>query len=227
MKQNLAEKRIGETNTNKQGIKMTIIAYRRASDMDIQFEDGFVRENVSYNSFITGMLNHPTKTPVGNGCKARYSSNGYSNMETKQEAIDRVTKQILRHSRHHFLTEKAEDGQSFVYKERRFCTKESALTAIQKAEDPEVFEEAVDQAKKMITNENAAELLRVDLEIRKYNEDRRAKIEEARTAYFKKLNADLDKFKDIANELNVDLKTAIMMSIYRALADQKESGKKQ
>ena len=35
--------RIGETNTNKQGLEMKIIEYRGARDIDVEFEDGLIK----------------------------------------------------------------------------------------------------------------------------------------------------------------------------------------
>ena len=43
--------RIGEENINYQGLKMTVINYRTYDDIDIQFEDGSIRENVRYDHF--------------------------------------------------------------------------------------------------------------------------------------------------------------------------------
>ena len=40
--------RTGEINYNNQGEKMTIIAYRKAIDIDIQFEDG----SIAYNTIL-------------------------------------------------------------------------------------------------------------------------------------------------------------------------------
>ena len=43
--------RIGEENINYQGLKMTVINYKTYDDIDIQFEDGSIRENVRYDHF--------------------------------------------------------------------------------------------------------------------------------------------------------------------------------
>lgn len=48
--------RIGETNINTKGFKMTIIAYRSGKDIDVQFEDGTVVKNKSYYSFKKGNI---------------------------------------------------------------------------------------------------------------------------------------------------------------------------
>ncbi len=44
-------KRVGEKTYNNQGLLMTIITYRRSDDIDVQFEDGFIVRNVTYQNF--------------------------------------------------------------------------------------------------------------------------------------------------------------------------------
>ena len=44
--------RVGETNINNQGLKMTIIEYRGANDIDVKFEDGTIIKNKTYSNFI-------------------------------------------------------------------------------------------------------------------------------------------------------------------------------
>ena len=46
--------RIGETNITNNGQKMTIIAYRNAKDIDVQFEDKTIREHITYDDFKKG-----------------------------------------------------------------------------------------------------------------------------------------------------------------------------
>ena len=58
-----AQERIHETRQMLCGMKGTIIAYRSASDIDVQFEDGEVRYNVEYRSFRDGSLQHPGQLP--------------------------------------------------------------------------------------------------------------------------------------------------------------------
>ena len=53
--------RVGETNRAKNGLMMKIIAYRSCSDMDIQFEDGYIKRNVFYKYFKEGCIAHPEK----------------------------------------------------------------------------------------------------------------------------------------------------------------------
>lgn len=62
MGNNLSKIRVGETNTNKLGQKMTLIAYRSCEDVDIQFEDGTVLKHKKYYIFKSGkMLNYASR----------------------------------------------------------------------------------------------------------------------------------------------------------------------
>ena len=51
--------RIGETSVANNGQRMTIIAYRGARDIDVQFEDGYVAHNKKYQYFKTGRIENP------------------------------------------------------------------------------------------------------------------------------------------------------------------------
>jgi hypothetical protein len=52
---------VGETNVSKNGQKMTIIEYRNANDIDIQFEDGTIVKSKPYISFKRGMIKLPNE----------------------------------------------------------------------------------------------------------------------------------------------------------------------
>lgn len=52
--------RVGEVSYNKQGYKMTIINYRGASDIDIQFEDNSITYSKRYDHFKTGSIKKHT-----------------------------------------------------------------------------------------------------------------------------------------------------------------------
>lgn len=61
-----AKKYIGKTNTHKlTGQKMTIIAFRSCSDLDIQFEDGTIVYNKSWQNFRLGKINYSKLNRVG------------------------------------------------------------------------------------------------------------------------------------------------------------------
>ena len=51
--------RVGETNIANNGMKMTIIKYRKSYDIDIQFEDGTIVYNKKYSAFKRGVIKHP------------------------------------------------------------------------------------------------------------------------------------------------------------------------
>ena len=55
----LQKERIGETTTANCGMKMTIIAYRSANDIDVRFEDGQEVYHKAYHSFKSGNISHP------------------------------------------------------------------------------------------------------------------------------------------------------------------------
>ena len=51
--------RVGETNIMNNGLKATIIAYRKHIDMDVRFEDGSVAEHIEYRNFVEGRVARP------------------------------------------------------------------------------------------------------------------------------------------------------------------------
>lgn len=51
--------RVGEQSISKSGHKMVIVAYRKSSDIDIQFEDGAIAKHRSYRHFKNGSISHP------------------------------------------------------------------------------------------------------------------------------------------------------------------------
>lgn len=56
----LKDYRIGQTHTMSCGMKATIIAYRKSTDIDVQFEDGHIREHKAISEFNEGQIAHPT-----------------------------------------------------------------------------------------------------------------------------------------------------------------------
>lgn len=57
----IAKVRVGETRSMNNGLMATILVYHNCSNIDIQFEDGFVRNGVRYDAFIRGEVSHPIK----------------------------------------------------------------------------------------------------------------------------------------------------------------------
>lgn len=54
-----AKRAIGMENMSSCGLKMKIIAYRRSTDIDVEFEDKVVREHCFLNAFLRGTISHP------------------------------------------------------------------------------------------------------------------------------------------------------------------------
>lgn len=53
--------RVGKVTTARNGMKMQVVGYRSANDIDIRFEDGYIVRNKSYANFIKGLIKHPKK----------------------------------------------------------------------------------------------------------------------------------------------------------------------
>lgn len=62
--------RIGETNRAKNGLMMTLVAYRRCDDIDVLFEDGYLAEHKQYVSFLAGEIFNPNAVVKGPGIKS-------------------------------------------------------------------------------------------------------------------------------------------------------------
>lgn len=103
----LIKDRVGEISYSKSGEKMTIIAYRGFHDMDVQFENGYIKHGVNYDSFKKGSIRRSMVGDVG------YSANG-----EKATVIDYKSKSDL--------TIQFEDGTirtgitSYVFRTGRF-----------------------------------------------------------------------------------------------------------
>ena len=59
------EFRLGQVGVNNQDLKMTIIAYRKANDLDVQFEDGTIVKNRQYDHFLKGKIAYPSEKRIG------------------------------------------------------------------------------------------------------------------------------------------------------------------
>lgn len=51
--------RLGETNTNNQGLRMTIVKYNKSDNIDIQFDDKTIVKHKTYSAFKSGMIKNP------------------------------------------------------------------------------------------------------------------------------------------------------------------------
>lgn len=61
-----ASERIGMQSVAKNGLKMTIITYRNADDIDIQFEDKTVVQHQRFRAFLQGTIRHPSYSKLTN-----------------------------------------------------------------------------------------------------------------------------------------------------------------
>ena len=68
--------RVGETNTSFNGEKMTIVAYRGNTDIDILFEDGTIVTNKCYIHFKKGTIKNPNYTKNKYIGKQKRAKNG-------------------------------------------------------------------------------------------------------------------------------------------------------
>lgn len=75
--------RIGETKISTKGQKMTIIDYRNAQNIDVQFEDGTIVKNKALKDFKTGNIRNP------NYLKSHFTrQTNYNNQGLKMVIID-------------------------------------------------------------------------------------------------------------------------------------------
>ena len=56
---NKRDQRIGESKINFQGLEMTIVAYRSVHDLDVKFQDGYIKEHTAYKEFCKGSVGNP------------------------------------------------------------------------------------------------------------------------------------------------------------------------
>lgn len=71
----LFSKHIGEVNRANNGLLMKVVAYRGATDIDVQFENNVVRKGVSYSSFKKGEIRLTPQNRVVLG-ECRVSASG-------------------------------------------------------------------------------------------------------------------------------------------------------
>ena len=76
MSKNNKNIRIGEQNRANNGQMMTIVAYKNASDIDIQFEDGLIVYHKDYWAFKDGRIKNPNKPTVLKQCMPTISRIG-------------------------------------------------------------------------------------------------------------------------------------------------------
>lgn len=80
---NFYQKRVGETKLSNCGMQMKIIAYRKSSDLDVEFEDGTIVKNIKYQAFRKGEIKNP------NFYKAKYiGKKTMANCKMQMEVIE-------------------------------------------------------------------------------------------------------------------------------------------
>ena len=77
---NQALDRLGETRLNTLGSKMWIVGYTSATNIDVQFDDGFVANGIWYGNFINGAVRSPNDVSV--------YGHGYIGIGEHKTAID-------------------------------------------------------------------------------------------------------------------------------------------
>lgn len=78
----MKDNRVGEIFYNTQGLKMWIKEYRKAMDVDIEFEDGFISYNKRYSDFKKGSIDNKNfkknkKCHTQNSLNKNIYNNGY------------------------------------------------------------------------------------------------------------------------------------------------------
>lgn len=82
----VAQQRIGSSRIMNNGLRATIIAYRKSEDMDVQFDDGTIRHGVTYNHFKDGRIGHPA-TLRGHGADTRLGEEKIMNCGVRAKII--------------------------------------------------------------------------------------------------------------------------------------------
>lgn len=103
MSKSYASIRLGETRRAKNGLAMTIIAYRRYEDMDIQFEDGLIVHHISYNNYLQGNVRHPS-------INARISSNSKNRLGETRMTTYGLEMTIIEYRNTHDIDVKFSNG---------------------------------------------------------------------------------------------------------------------
>lgn len=67
------EGRVREEKVANNGMKMKIIAYKNADDIDVQFEDGIIIKNRNYSNFKKGNILHPHLIIESGVCNVFYN----------------------------------------------------------------------------------------------------------------------------------------------------------
>lgn len=86
--------RTGETSISRNGMKMVICEYRKANDIDIQFEDGTIIKHRTYDSFLKGSIRHKMDKPINTVGSIVTATNGQQMTLIKYVNCNDVTVQF-------------------------------------------------------------------------------------------------------------------------------------
>lgn len=78
---------VGESRKAKNGLMMTIIAARTLNDIDVMFEDGFIKYHARYPSFLNGSVKYPQNKLHEGECR-RMNNGLLATLETYRSARD-------------------------------------------------------------------------------------------------------------------------------------------
>ena len=116
--------KIGKTNIANCGMKMTIIEYRKTSDIDVKFEDGAIVKHRTYTQFKLGQILNPNIR--------QYNFEGVSSKGQKMKIIkfhnynDITVKfedgTIIEHSSYQRFKSGRIKNPNFIEKEKYYCT---------------------------------------------------------------------------------------------------------
>lgn len=84
--------RTGEVSINTKGQEMKIIAYRNASDIDIEFADGTIALHRKYSHFVRGNIENPVDKELRNGRlgEVRFNNQGQRMIITKYYSSQQI-----------------------------------------------------------------------------------------------------------------------------------------
>lgn len=110
----------GETKINVDGLKMTILVYRRSKDCDVIFEDGTIVEHQSYAHFNSGRITNPEYRKKAAEIIKQEKVNETSTSSAGQKM------KIIRYGGCDDIDIEFEDG-TIVYKQKYSCFKKGLI----------------------------------------------------------------------------------------------------
>lgn len=109
---NMTPIKIGEVSTNKNGLKMKIIAARKRDDIDIEFEDGVIKKHVNYKRFLAGSIRYKS-----------YEEEHKERLGKKVLANNGLMAEIIEYRNSHDIDIKFENGVILKHKQYKHFIK--------------------------------------------------------------------------------------------------------